>query len=56
MNITKEFIRITEEEPIVLSVSALSDFLWEDFVRDTRPIVKYLSDRMHISQLSRLGS
>lgn len=55
MNITKEFIRITEEEPIVLSVSALSDFLWEDFVRDTRPIVKYLSDRMNINQLSRLG-
>ena len=55
MNLSREFIRITAEDPIVLSVSPLSDFLWEDFVRDTRPIVKYLSDKVNIGQLSRLG-
>jgi uncharacterized protein with von Willebrand factor type A (vWA) domain len=55
MNTTTEFLRLVNNEPLVLAVSALSDFLWEDFVRDARPIVKYLEDRYNIKQLSRFG-
>ncbi len=51
----REFIRITHNEPLALVVSPLSDFLWEDFVRDARPMVTYLIDRYHITQLSRFG-
>jgi len=51
----REFIRLTESEPLVLAVSALADFLWEDFVRDSRPCVKYLADHYNIKQLSRFG-
>lgn len=51
----RDFIRITDTKPLVLSVSALSDFLWDDFVRDTKPSVKYLIDRYNIRQLSRFG-
>lgn len=55
LSIHREFVRLAESEPLVLSVSPLSDFLWEDFVRDTRPTVKYLTDHYNIRQLSRFG-
>lgn len=57
MNIKKEreFIRITDNEPLVLAVSALSDFLWDDFIREAMPTVNYLVDRYNIRQLSRFG-
>lgn len=51
----REFVRLTHNEPLVLSVSALCDFLWEDFVRETQPIVNYLIDHYNITQLSRFG-
>jgi len=51
----REFIRLVNNEPLVLSVSALCDFLWDDFVRDARPTVNYLIDRYNIRQLSRFG-
>ena len=49
-----EFIRLTEADPIVLKIGPLTSFLWEDFVRDTSPIVKYL-EHDNIHQLSRIG-
>lgn len=55
MNVNSEFLRLVNNEPLVLAVSALTDFLWEDFVRDARPIVKYIEDRYNINQLSRFG-
>jgi hypothetical protein len=55
MNVNREFLRLVNNEPLVLAVSALTDFLWEDFVRDARPIVKYIEDRYNINQLSRFG-
>ena len=55
MNINNEFVRLINNEPLVLAVSPLSDFLWDDFVRDARPIVKYIEDRYNIRQLSRFG-
>jgi len=55
MKTNTEFLRLINNEPLVLAVSPLSDFLWDDFVRDTRPIVKYLEDRYNIKQLSRFG-
>ena len=57
MNLKKEreYLRLTENEPLILAVSALSDFLWEDFVRDTHPTVTYLIDQYNIKQLSRFG-
>ena len=42
MKTNTEFLRLVNNEPLVLAVSALSDFLWDDFIRDARPIVKYL--------------
>lgn len=51
----QEFIRLTSLEPLVLSVSALCDFLWDDFIRDAQPTVKYLTDYCNVSQLSRFG-
>lgn len=51
----QEFIRLTNLEPLVLSVSALCDFLWDDFIRDAQPTVKYLTDYCNVSQLSRFG-
>lgn len=50
-----EFVRLSNNEPLTLACSALADFLWDDFVRDTRPIVKYLIDHYNIKQLSRFG-
>lgn len=52
---TNEFIRLADFEPLVLTVSALADYLWEDFVRETKPTVNYLIDRYEIRQLSRFG-
>jgi len=55
LKIHNELVRLAEHEPLVLAVSALSDFLWGDFVRDTCPRVNYLMDRYDIRQLSRFG-
>jgi uncharacterized protein with von Willebrand factor type A (vWA) domain len=57
MNLTTytEIIRIAANEPITLACSALADFLWEDFVRDSRPLVTYLIDHYKVKQLSRFG-
>ena len=55
MKTQREFVRIAESEPLVLAVSALADYLWEDFIREARPIVNYLVDRYDIKQLSRFG-
>jgi len=55
MSIRQEFVRIKNQEPLTLSCSAIADFLWEDFVRDARPIVKYLEDKYNIRQLCRFG-
>jgi uncharacterized protein with von Willebrand factor type A (vWA) domain len=50
-----EFLRLVNNEPLVLAVSALSDFLWDDFVRETRPSVTYLINQYDFVQLSRFG-
>lgn len=55
MKTNAEFLRLVNNDPLVLAVSALSDFLWDDFIRDARPIVKYIEDRYNIRQLSRFG-
>lgn len=57
MNFTthSEIVRLINNEPLTLVCSALADFLWEDFVRDTRPLVTYLIDQFKIKQLSRFG-
>ena len=51
----QQFIRLINNEPLVISVSALCDFLWDDFVRDAQPTVRYLVDYYNISQISRFG-
>ena len=48
-------IRIQSSEPLTLAVNALTDFLWEDFIVDTRPSVNYLAEEYNIKQLSRFG-
>ena len=55
MKSTTELLRLAESDPLVLSVSALTDFLWPDFVRETKPQVNYFTDRFEIRQLSRFG-
>ena len=50
-----EFVRLVNNEPLTLACSPLADFLWDDFIRETRPIVKYLIDHYNIRQLSRFG-
>ena len=57
MNTVKhvELLRLVNNEPLTLACSALADFLWDDFVRDARPSVKYLSEVHNIKQLSRFG-
>jgi uncharacterized protein with von Willebrand factor type A (vWA) domain len=50
-----EYVRLADVEPLVLVVSALADYLWGDFVRETKPTVNYLIDRYDIRQLSRFG-
>lgn len=58
MNKVTETVRLTklsQLSPLVLRVSALTDFLWPDFVRETKPQVKYFTERYNINQLSRFG-
>lgn len=55
MKLNAEFLRLVNNDPLVLAVTALSDFLWDDFIRDARPIVKYLENQYNIRQLSRFG-
>ena len=57
MNLNKhtEFIRLSKNEPLTLACSALTDFLWEDFIGDARPSVTYLMDHYNVVQLSRFG-
>lgn len=50
-----ELVRLVENAPLTLVCSALADFLWDDFVRDARPSVKYLIEKYDIKQLSRFG-
>lgn len=49
------FVQLVDNQPLTLICGALSDFLFEDFVRDARPIVKYLADHYNIRELSRFG-
>lgn len=55
MNTQVDFVRILDNQPLTLACSALADFLWDDFIRDARPSVKYLIDAYNIRQLSRFG-
>lgn len=55
MNTRSEFMRLVNNEPLTLSCSPIADFLWEDFVREARPIVKYLETQYNIKQLCRFG-
>ena len=54
-NLLSERLRLTESDPLVLHVSAISDFLWPEFIREAKPLVQYLVDRFDIRQLSRFG-
>ena len=53
--IKTEFVKVSNNDPLVLLVSPLTDFLWEDFIRDSAPRVKYLANHYDISKLSRFG-
>lgn len=55
METKNEFILLLNDEPLTLACSAIADFLWDDFIRDARPSVKYLVERYNIRQLSRFG-
>jgi uncharacterized protein with von Willebrand factor type A (vWA) domain len=55
MNTEVDFVRILDNQPLTLACSALADFLWDDFIRDAKPTVKYLVDAYNIRQLSRFG-
>lgn len=55
MTKAKNFIQLTNDEPIYLKVNALTDFLWSDFVRDRNPLVEYIAEVHNIKQISRLG-
>lgn len=55
MTKAKNFIQLTDDEPIYLKVNALTDFLWSDFVRDRNPLVTYIEEVHNIKQISRLG-
>jgi uncharacterized protein with von Willebrand factor type A (vWA) domain len=50
-----EGIRLSDNSPLTLYCSALVDFLWQDFIRESRPIVTYLTEKYNINQLSRFG-
>lgn len=52
---TSEFIRLTNNAPLTLTCSALVDFLWEDFIRESRSSVSYISSTHNITQISRFG-
>lgn len=53
--IEKDFITLCGNDPLTLVCGPLADFLWEDFARDARPIVRYLADQFNLKQLSRFG-
>ena len=53
--LSSDRVRIKNSEPLTLKVGALADFLWEDFVVDSRPTVSYLAQEYNILQLSRFG-
>jgi uncharacterized protein with von Willebrand factor type A (vWA) domain len=55
METRTELIRLASEQPLTLKCSALADFLWQDFVRDSRPVVTYLIEKYKITQISRFG-
>lgn len=55
MNKATDFLRFGDTEPLILTVSALSDFLWEDFVRERSPLVTYLESQFTMTKLSRFG-
>jgi len=55
MNTKNDFIRLNDADPLVLKVSSLGGFLWEDFVRDSMPQVKYIEELYDFNQLSRFG-
>lgn len=50
-----EGVRLSSDDPLTLYCSALADFLWQDFIRDSRPLVTYLTEHYSIHQLSRFG-
>lgn len=54
-NFEKDFISLCDNEPLTLICGPLADFLWEDFARDSRPVVRYLADQFNLKQLSRFG-
>ena len=49
------FIQLVENQPLTLACSSLADFLWSDFIRETKPSVTYLQETYNIKQLSRFG-
>ena len=53
--LSSDRVRIKNSEPLTLKVGPLADFLWEDFVIDSRPSVSYLAEEYNIIQLSRFG-
>lgn len=57
MDLLKEtrFIQLVENQPLTLACSSLADFLWSDFIRETKPSVTYLQETYNIKQLSRFG-
>jgi uncharacterized protein with von Willebrand factor type A (vWA) domain len=55
LNFEKDFISLCDNEPLTLICGPLADFLWEDFARDSRPVVRYLADQFNLKQLSRFG-
>jgi len=55
MNTKNDFLRLAEADPLVLNVSALGSFLWDDFVRDSMPQIKYIEELYDLKQLSRFG-
>jgi len=55
MDKRQEILRLNDNQPLTLACSALADFLWEDFICDAKPQVKYLADHYNINQLSRFG-
>lgn len=50
-----DFLQLVDNEPLTLICGPLADFLFEDFIRDARPIVRYLADHYNIRELSRFG-
>ena len=55
MNTKNDFLRLADADPLVINVSALGSFLWDDFVRDSMPQIKYIEELYDLKQLSRFG-